>query len=128
MAALVVLIKLICLGGAEGCIVVTAEDAWLETSAGEESNDPLQMVEESVLIACLDWVAKEVFAAGIAKCDKLTISLDTLWTDWSDIVVAYALPDFSLGIVTFDFEGLQGRCIGGRFCGRFGIWAGSGHW
>ena len=49
MAALVVLIKLICLGGAEGRVVVTAENAWLETSAGEESKYPLQIIEESVL-------------------------------------------------------------------------------
>ena len=75
MTALVVLIKLICLGGAEGRVVVTAENAWLETSAGEESEYPLQMIEESVLIACLDWIAKEVFAAGIAKCDELSVSL-----------------------------------------------------
>jgi hypothetical protein len=117
VAALVVFIKLICLGGAEGRVVVTAKDAWSETSAGEESKDPLQMIEESVLITCLDWVAKEVFAAGIAKCDKLAISLDALWTDWSDIVVAYALPDFPLGVVTVGFEGLEGRCVGGRGCG-----------
>jgi hypothetical protein len=75
VAALVVFIKLICLGGAEGRVVVTAKDAWSETSAGEESKDPLQMIEESVLIACLDWIAKEVFAAGIAKCDDLSVSL-----------------------------------------------------
>ena len=126
MAALVVLIKLICLGGAEGRVVVTAEDAWLETSACEESKDPLQVIEESVLIACLDWVAKEVFAAGIAKCDELTISLDALWPDWSDIVVAYALPDFPLGFVTFGFEGSSGAlCRGPRV---WSIWYLGGMW
>ena len=75
------------------------------------------MIEKSVLITCLDWIAKEVFVADIAKCDKLTVSLDALWTDWSDIVVAYALSDFPLGVVTFGVEGLQGRCVGGRGCG-----------
>ena len=81
------------------------------------------MIEESVLIACLDWIAKEVFAADIAKCDKLTVSLDALWTDWSDIVVAYALSDFPLGVIALGFEGLQGRCVGDQGWVRFGIWA-----
>ncbi len=41
MAALVVLIKLVCLGEAEGRVAVAAEDAWLKTSAGEKTKDPL---------------------------------------------------------------------------------------
>ena len=32
-------------------------------------------------------------------------SLDALWADWSDIVVAYALSDFPLGVVALGFKG-----------------------
>ena len=70
------------------------------------------MIEESILIACLDWVAKEVFAAGITKCDELWVSLDALWADWSDVVVAYALSDFPPGVVALGFESLRGRSFG----------------
>jgi hypothetical protein len=54
------------------------------------------VVEEGVLVAGLDWVAEEVFAAGVAECDELSISLDALWADWSDIVVADTLSDLPL--------------------------------
>ena len=37
MTALVVLIKLVRLGRAEGCVVIAAEDTRFESSAGEES-------------------------------------------------------------------------------------------
>ena len=54
------------------------------------------MVEEGVLVASLDWVAEEVFAAGVAECDELPVSLDALWADWSDVVVADTLSDLPL--------------------------------
>jgi hypothetical protein len=82
------------------------------------------MIEESVLVACLDWIAKEVFAAGIAKCDELSVSLHALWADWSNIVVAYALSDFPLGVVALGFESLRGRCFGDQGWVRLGVWAG----
>ena len=83
------------------------------------------MIEESVLVACLDWVAKEVFAASIAECDELSVSLDALWADWSDVAVADALSDFPLGVVALGFDGfLLGRGFGYQGWVRLGIWAG----
>jgi hypothetical protein len=54
------------------------------------------MVEKGVLVAGLDWVTEEVFAAGVAECNELSVSLDALWADWSNVVVADALSDFPL--------------------------------
>ncbi len=54
------------------------------------------MVEEGVLVASLDWVAEEIFAAGVAECDELSVPFDALWADWADVVVADALYDFPL--------------------------------
>ncbi len=54
------------------------------------------MVEEGVIVAGLDWVAEEVFAAGVAECDELAVPLDALWADWSDVVVADTLSDLPL--------------------------------
>ena len=87
------------------------------------------MIEDGVLIVlCLDWIAKEVFAAGIAKYDELSVFLDALWADWSDIVVAYALSDFPLGVVALGFEGLWGRCFGDQGWVRLGNLAGCDQW
>ena len=47
------------------------------------------MVEEGVLVASLDRVAEEVFAAGVAKCDELPVPLDALGAYWSYVVLAY---------------------------------------
>jgi hypothetical protein len=54
------------------------------------------VVEKGVFVASLYRVAEEVFAAGVAECDKLTISLDAFWADWSHVVVAYAFSNFPL--------------------------------
>ena len=54
------------------------------------------MVEEGVLVANLDRVAEEVFAAGVAKCDELPVPLDALGANWSYVVVAYTLSDLPL--------------------------------
>ena len=58
------------------------------------------MVEKGVLVAGLDWVAEEIFAAGIAECDKLSVSLDALRADWSDVAIADAFTDFPLRVVS----------------------------
>ena len=63
------------------------------------------MVEEGVLVASLDWVAEEVFAAGVAECDELSVPLDALWADRSDIVVADTLSNLPLGIVALRVGG-----------------------
>jgi hypothetical protein len=63
------------------------------------------MIEESVLIACLDWIAKEVFAASITECYELAVSFDTLGADRSDVVVADAFSDVPLGVLALGFEG-----------------------
>ena len=54
------------------------------------------MVEEGVLVASLDWVAEEVFAAGVAECDELSVPLDALRAYRADIVVADTFSDFPL--------------------------------
>ena len=56
------------------------------------------MVEKGVFDAGLDWVAEEIFAAGIAECDELSVSLDTLRADWSDVVIADAFFNFPLRV------------------------------
>ena len=58
------------------------------------------MVEKDVFVAGLDWVAEEIFAAGIAECDELlSVFLDTLRADWSDVVIADAFSHFPLKVV-----------------------------
>ena len=57
------------------------------------------MVEKDVLVAGLDWVAEELFAAGIAECDELSVSLDALRADWPDVVIADAFSHFPLKVV-----------------------------
>jgi hypothetical protein len=54
------------------------------------------VVEKGVLVACLYRVAEEIFAADVAECDKLTISFDAFWADWSNVVVADAFSNFPL--------------------------------
>jgi hypothetical protein len=71
----------------------------------QKSENSLQVIEEDVLVACFYWVAKEVFAASITKCDELAVSLDTLGADRSDVVVADAFSNFPLGVVALGFEG-----------------------
>ena len=57
------------------------------------------MIEEGVFVTGLDWVAEEVFAAGIAECDELAVSFDALRVDGSDIVVADTFSDSPLGVI-----------------------------
>jgi hypothetical protein len=54
------------------------------------------VVEESFLVTGLDWVAEEVLAARVAKCDELSVAVDALRADGSDIIVADALSDCPL--------------------------------
>ena len=63
------------------------------------------MVEEGVLVAGLDWVAEEVFAAGVAECDELSVPLDAFWADWSNVVIADTLSNLPLGIVALRVGG-----------------------
>ena len=93
VAALVVLVKCVCLGGSERRVVVAAEDAGFESAAGEETEDSFQVVEERVFVAGLDWVAEEIFAASVPECDELAVSFDAFGADWADVVIADAFPD-----------------------------------
>ena len=54
------------------------------------------LVKEVVLVASLEWVAEEVFAAGVAECDELLVPLDALWANRSYVVVADTLSDLQL--------------------------------
>jgi hypothetical protein len=63
------------------------------------------VVEEGVLVASLDWVAEEVFAAGVAECNELSVPLDAFWADRSNIVVADTLSNLPLGIVALRVGG-----------------------
>ena len=96
-----VLVKLVCLGRSEGCVVVASEDARFEPTSAEETDDAVEVVEESVFITGLDGVAEEVFTAGVSERDKLFIPFYALWIDGANVVVADAFADGPLVILAW---------------------------
>ena len=88
------------------------------------------MVEESFLVTGLDWIAEEVLAARVAECDELSVAVDALRADGSDIIVADALSDCPLGV----FPIVCGLCglgdvlvslgVSSVVAGGFGDWGG----
>ena len=111
-----VLVKLVCFGRSEGCVVVASKDARFESTSVEETDDAVEVVEESVFIAGLDGVAEEVFtAAGIAERDELLVPFYALWVDGANVVVADAFADGPLvvfawvgGVGLLDVLGVSG--------------------
>ena len=81
MAALVVFVELVGLGGAERGVVVTSKCA-------------VEVVEEYVFIAGLHRVAEEVFAPGVAEGDELSVPFHALGAYGADVVITDA---FSYG-------------------------------
>ena len=71
MAALIVVVECVGFGGAEGRVVVAAEYLWLVLSCCEESEDSLKVIEECVLVTCLDWVVEHVLASCVAEAEEL---------------------------------------------------------
>jgi hypothetical protein len=95
-----VLVKLVCFGRSEGCVVVASKDARFEsTSVDEEADDAVEVVEESVLIAGLDGVAEEVFTSGVLERDELLVPFYALWVDGANVVVADAFADGPLVVL-----------------------------
>ena len=91
VSTLMLFVKLVGLVGPECGVVVALKDAWFEPSCSEEAKYPLKVVEEGLLVASFDWVAK--------KCDKLPIPFYTLWVDWTDVIVADAFADGPLVVL-----------------------------
>ena len=98
MAALVVLVELVGLGGAEFGVVVTAQDSGFESAGGEVAKYTVEVVEEYVFIAGLYRVAEEVFAPGVAECNELSVPFHALWANGADVVIADAFSDGPLRI------------------------------
>ena len=90
MAALVVLVELVGLGGAERGVVVTSQDSGFESAGGEESKCAVEVVEEYVFIADLHRVAEGVFAPVVAKGDELSVPFHALGTYGADVVLTDA--------------------------------------
>ena len=105
-----VFVELVGLGRAERRVIIAAKDARSESACGEEADDAIEVVEEGFLVAGLDWVAEEVFAARIAECDELAVSFDALRADGADVVVANALSDVPLRVIPiiYGWCGLRG--------------------
>ena len=99
MAALVVFVELVGLGGAEFGVVVTAQNSGFESAGGEESKGAVEVVvEEYVFIAGLHRVAAEVLAPGVAEGDKLSVPFHALGAHGADVVITDAFSDGPLRI------------------------------
>ena len=107
MSALVLLVKLVRFVRSEGGVTVASENAWFESASSEEAEDTFEVVEECVLVAGLDRVAEEVFAAGVSEGDELFVPFDAFGVDGADVVVTYALAYGPL--VVFARIGFVGR-------------------
>jgi hypothetical protein len=94
-----VLVKLVCFGRSEGCVVVASEDVRFEPTSVEETDDAFEVVEESVFVAGLDGVAEEVFTAGVAERDELLVPFYAFWVDGANVVVADAFADGPLVVI-----------------------------
>ena len=99
MATLVVLVEGGRLGGSEGSVVIATEYAWFEPSGGEESKDASEVIYKCVLIARLDWVVEDVFAACVPEADEMFVSVCTHRADGSHIIVADAFTDLSSFVI-----------------------------
>ena len=99
MSTLMVLVKLVSFGRSEGCVVVASEDVRFEPTSVEETDDAVEVVEESVFIAGLDGLAEEVFTAGVSERDKLLVPFYALWVDGANVVVADAFADVPFVVV-----------------------------
>jgi hypothetical protein len=99
VSTLMVLVKLVCFGRSERCVVVASEDARFESTSVEETDDAVEVVEESVFIAGLDGVAEEVFTAGIAERDELLVPFYAFLVDGANVVVADAFADGPLVVL-----------------------------
>ena len=98
MAALVVFVELVGLGGAERGVVVTSQDSGFKYAGGEESKDAVEVVEEYVFIAGLHRVAEEVFAPGVAEGDELSVPFHALGAYGAEVVITDAFSDGPLRI------------------------------
>ena len=61
------------LGGAECCVVFAAQYAGFESAVLEEVEHLVEVVQEGVFVARLDWVGEDVLAAVVAECQKLCV-------------------------------------------------------
>ena len=59
----------------------------------------MHVVEEDILVACLDGEVEHVFAAGVAEAEELLVPFQALRVDWSHVVVADTFADFPQRII-----------------------------
>ena len=116
MAALIVFVELVGLGGAERGVVVTAQDSGFESAGGEEAKDAVEVVEEYVFVAGLYRVAEEVFAPGVAEGNELAVPFYALGAYGADVVITDAFSDGPLRI----------RAVAGWVIRRYGLGVGDG--
>ena len=73
VAALIVVVECVGFGGAEGRVVVAAENLRLEPSCSEELEYSVKVIQECVFVTCLDWVVEHVLATCVAEAEELFV-------------------------------------------------------
>ena len=61
------------LGRAECCVVVAAQYSGFGSAVLEEVENLVEVVQECVFVARLDWVGEDALAAGVAEYQELCV-------------------------------------------------------